>query len=473
MKTALKLLSLSSALFLGFINNQSQSYEYKKINLQSNVLISEASDQKGIKTVTAKGFGLSIDEAAKDAANNALKQVVGVFIDSETLLQDQTIINDGILQESKTIKENIREYSQGSIKYFEILSRNKIGSLYQVNARVDVRVKEFNTHLQKFAYKKSSFPGTNIATVINANKDNAEQSTRFFADKVIKPLIERSVYEIKVGEPKLLKNNLIQVPFTLSLSKEFMENLTSNLDNITTKSFVSYQKKDIPFTLPVLLFKKINNNWYEKQYFIKTTSQYINNMAYTSCKDETETFEKNLNYTELKNKKMDDIYFGRDSMCGYNPYLFIKHLKGRIFREYTPKGQISDVQALLNSKLTLPLQISLIDEKKETISKLVCGLMRCYSDRKLKLYGAKPPIYIRYSEIRNYDDKFVGTGKMRVYKSVSKYNSANTWRKQTLSLIDIKKNYFSIQNEKNYLLILNLEPEEISKIKDIEIKFEN
>ena len=57
------------------------------------------------------------------------------------------------MQESKTIKESIREYSQGSIKYFEILSKNKIGSLYQVNARVDVRVKEFNTHLQKFAYK--------------------------------------------------------------------------------------------------------------------------------------------------------------------------------------------------------------------------------------------------------------------------------------------------------------------------------
>ena len=294
----------------------------------------------------------------------------------------------------------------------------------------------------------------------------------FFCCKVIKPLIERSVYEIKVGEPKLLKNNLIQVPFTLSLRKEFMDNLTSNLDNITTKSFVSYQKKDIPFTLPVYLFKKINNSWYNKEYFIKTTSQYIDNMTYSSCKDETETFEKNLNYKELKSKKMGDIYFGRDSMCGYNPYLFLKNIKRRIFNEYT-QVHISDLQALLNSKLTLPLQISLIDEKKETISKLVCGLIRCYSDRKLKLYGAKPPIYISYLKIMNYDDKFVGTGKMRVYKSEWKYNFANTWRKQTLYLIDIKKSYFSIQNEKNYLLILNLEPDEISKIKDIEIKFEN
>ena len=471
MKTLYKLLSLNSALLLGLITNQIQSIENRKIDFGSNILISNPLDNKGIKTVNAKGFGFSIDEAAKDAANNALKQVVGVFIDSETILQDRIIINDGIMQESSIIKENISEYSQGSIKYFEILSKQKIGSLYQVSARVDVRIKEFNTYLQQFAYKKFNFPGTNIATVINANKDNAEQSTRFFADKVIKPLIERSIYKIAVGEPKLLKNNLVEVPFTLYVDKEFIENIKSNLDNISTMSWVPYQKKDIPFTLAVNLYEKGN---LQKKYFIKTTLQYINNMTFTSCKDENS--EKGLYGQKLKDKIFADNMRGRDSMCGYNQYLFLKTgLSNKFPTGWGPyrDNDISDIVAFLNSKLTLPLHISLIDENKEVISKLVCGLRYCYQERWLKednIYKAPVLHHDRNSGDYDRSRSAKGEAQMKLEDPNSHYREYHS----SLSLIDrdYRSGSFLIRPKKNYSLILNLSTEEISKIKDIEIKFE-
>ena len=64
---------------------------------------------------------MTVDEASQNALKNALKQVVGSFIDSETLISKKTEINNGIVQLSKTIKKDTQDYSQGSIKYFEIL----------------------------------------------------------------------------------------------------------------------------------------------------------------------------------------------------------------------------------------------------------------------------------------------------------------------------------------------------------------
>ena len=50
-----------------------------------------------IETVTATGVGTTLEKASQNAASNALTQVVGSFIDSETNLQEQTRIKNGIL----------------------------------------------------------------------------------------------------------------------------------------------------------------------------------------------------------------------------------------------------------------------------------------------------------------------------------------------------------------------------------------
>ena len=65
-----------------------------------------------IKTVTANGFGTSIEAAAQNAAENALTQVVGSFIDSETLINKQKEIRDGVVSRTKSVKKDIKDYSQ-------------------------------------------------------------------------------------------------------------------------------------------------------------------------------------------------------------------------------------------------------------------------------------------------------------------------------------------------------------------------
>ena len=61
------------------IQKGTQNIKYKSdLNLASNT-------QEKIESVTATGFGTTLEKASQNAATNALTQVVGSFIDAETL----------------------------------------------------------------------------------------------------------------------------------------------------------------------------------------------------------------------------------------------------------------------------------------------------------------------------------------------------------------------------------------------------
>ena len=75
-----KLIFFSSALLMAGNPNQIYSQKLKEIDIESNILISNSIEEKEIKTVTASGFGTTIETAAQNAAENALIQVVGSLI---------------------------------------------------------------------------------------------------------------------------------------------------------------------------------------------------------------------------------------------------------------------------------------------------------------------------------------------------------------------------------------------------------
>jgi len=60
-------------------------------------------DEKRTVIVIAHGLGGTIESAAQDAAQNALTEVVGSFIDSDKLVEKHAQISDGIRSEAKNI----------------------------------------------------------------------------------------------------------------------------------------------------------------------------------------------------------------------------------------------------------------------------------------------------------------------------------------------------------------------------------
>ena len=169
-KINLKIFFLIFFLFQGGAYNKVNSVEQRKIDIKSNILISNAIEEKEIKTVTSTGFGTTLESAAQNAAENALTQVVGSFIDAETQIKKQKEIRDGVLSRTKVIKKDIRDYSQGSIKYFEILNVIESNSIFNVTARVDVRIDDFRAYIKKLALQTKEISTTNLFAEMGSKK---------------------------------------------------------------------------------------------------------------------------------------------------------------------------------------------------------------------------------------------------------------------------------------------------------------
>ncbi len=255
MRNFLKLISFTSALLLAGNSPQIYSSEQKKIDLNSNILISNAIEEKEIKTVTANGFGTTIESAAQNAAENALTNVVGSFLDVQVLIKEKTKISDGILKQTSIIKENINDYSQGSIKYFEILNIQEKDSIYIVTARVDVRIEDFRAYIKELAFAEKEISKNLYADAI-ASETNEINKLKILHSKLLQ-ISRGEVINVDIGSIQLLKNfekpenlnlrNLsslnknttIVFPVKISLKPGFIENLLNTLENIgaNKKSF--------------------------------------------------------------------------------------------------------------------------------------------------------------------------------------------------------------------------------------------
>jgi hypothetical protein len=102
----------------------------------------------GITIVVANGLGTTIESAVQNAAENALTQVVGSFVDADTQIERRTQITDGIRAETRNVSSKMREYSQGSIKSFDVLDTQQDGGIVRVTAKVGVQVDVLHAQLK-------------------------------------------------------------------------------------------------------------------------------------------------------------------------------------------------------------------------------------------------------------------------------------------------------------------------------------
>lgn len=215
---------------------------------------------KTIETVVSNGMGTSVQLAAQNAAENALTQVVGSFIDVETQLKKRTEIRDGVVAKTKTISKDIKDYSQGSIKYFEILEVVETSGIFRVTARVDVRIDDFKAYIKELAAGEQKV-GAGLFGVMKAEKDDEINQASLLVNKIFLPVVRGEVHDVSVGnimpanrffEDICSTSNFrakrgdcngvkqqirdlsmtVAVPFSISLKKEFVDNALNVLENI-------------------------------------------------------------------------------------------------------------------------------------------------------------------------------------------------------------------------------------------------
>jgi len=196
-------------------------------------------------------MGTTIEDASKNAAVNALTNVVGKFFDSRTLLTKKTKISGKILESVKSLSKDIKSYSQGSISYFELLEAEEINGIYRVTARVDVRVEDFKNYIKKYALGEQSIDVGLFANMAT-EKEQIEEKYALLVDNIIEPMATGQVYEVELSAPisfddsplregytawlnglHISERDAIVFSMTLRLDKDFKANMINTLENIS------------------------------------------------------------------------------------------------------------------------------------------------------------------------------------------------------------------------------------------------
>ena len=142
-------------------------------------------------SVVSNGYGTSPTASLRNAAENALKEVVGSFLSAEIQIKMKTRIDDGIALTSKIIQKDINEYSQGSIKSIRTLNISKSDSLYFAVARVEIRVEDFKRYINKIATATTTI-GDNLFAQINANLSNQSSLVDSIENQLLPIIMERA-----------------------------------------------------------------------------------------------------------------------------------------------------------------------------------------------------------------------------------------------------------------------------------------
>jgi hypothetical protein len=214
-----------------------------------------------VSSVVAQGVGKDPELAAKNAAENALTQVVGQFIDSEKQISKRAEIVDGIRSETKNIDTKTRAYSQGSIKSFEILNIETRDGLTYLTAQVGVRVEDFRAYVKRIAEGKTEFGGGIFAQISSAAQ-NEKSAEEIIFKRLIPPIKDGQVLKIDVGAPKALSDapswvpewlqgntrciastRAIALPVRIALTADFRENLLRTFDNLAAEKFEESSSK--------------------------------------------------------------------------------------------------------------------------------------------------------------------------------------------------------------------------------------
>lgn len=218
------------------------------VRLTSIILLAASlSSAQEIRTVVAEGVGGDPQSAAQDAAQNALTNVVGSFIDADKQLEKRTEIADGIRRQTTQIRTDVKEYSQGSIQHFDVVETKKDGSFYRVTAKVSVRVEDFRAYIKQLAEGQTSVGVGLFAEMTTAHKQSESlakilserilevvhgEAIRFSVSKPV-PFRQSRFANAKPGDPLVpngVPNGVWQLEQRFGLDKVVVFEVTATLD---------------------------------------------------------------------------------------------------------------------------------------------------------------------------------------------------------------------------------------------------
>ncbi len=152
-----------------------------------------------IRTVVAEGVGSDPKSAAQDAAQNALTNVVGSFIDANKELEKRSEISNGIRNQTTQIRTDMKEYSQGAIQSFEVVEVKHDGPLFRLTAKVSVRIDDFCAYIKKLAEGETSV-GSGLFAEMTTSQNQSESLAKILSERIL-AVVNGEVVRFSVSKP--------------------------------------------------------------------------------------------------------------------------------------------------------------------------------------------------------------------------------------------------------------------------------
>ena len=215
--------------------NAQYSVPNTKDSYAANTEHNDFTDDSGRKfrAVTSTGVGVNVSEAAQNAAQNALSQVVGTFIQSSSSLDKKVKIENGIKNETKNIRVDIKEYSQGYVQSFSIIKIDKFSDIFQVTAKSTIRIDDFKAYILRLAEGQREINGGLFAQISNS-KSQQENLQGLFSEKIL-TVLNGQVSIFNIGEPNSVE----------SLSQNFIN------ENYIIRNFINKNRQKMLIYFPV------------------------------------------------------------------------------------------------------------------------------------------------------------------------------------------------------------------------------
>ena len=187
-------------------------------------------------TINATGRGGSIGEARKDAIMNALREVVGEYIEADTVIENEEVVN-----------ETITAFSNAESVTSKVIDQRFEGDEIVVECEVTIVPAQIVGRIQDAALSAVNIDGESLAAELAANQDNvqlqAETLDRLFKGLaprlLVARLVDRNGKRIKDGRPpkddiKMVGDNVlialnIQIYYDL---ETYYEKVYPNLEKV-------------------------------------------------------------------------------------------------------------------------------------------------------------------------------------------------------------------------------------------------
>ena len=180
------------------------------------LLFVSVANAEEVNEVLAEGKGTNERSAVEDAFRNAIEQSIGVYVDSETRMENDKIIKDNILTASK-----------GYIEKYMLLSIENQDGLTTVEIKAIVKMQDVRNKLETLNIATLDVQETkNIYARLSTKKarmEDAEKILRkefedFYSTESILDMLDIQLISYKIHEDKATRDNMVPIEINFATS---------------------------------------------------------------------------------------------------------------------------------------------------------------------------------------------------------------------------------------------------------------